>query len=352
MRLPVSIKIAAAAFCAAAALSCSSVGDPYLKTLRMDMEQLAAIDSINVDRYDLFQARNVVKADNGWLALSTTKGDYRLLFLDPATSEHFFAIRNGRGPGEIIQGSSFHGSGDAAMYYDVNNAVCIRIDLCRTVENKEIAADTVGVFKGASKPVYLARCGDGFVSGNLLDGEAWYSYYDRQGNVVSSVDALDFKEITEGGDFRISFLTSSKYAAAPSGTRVCVASVGSPSLSFAEVKSGLLNEYARYAIPPSGMVKGRMTAESRSAFCGLDADEDYVYAIYSGHSIADDVLPTDECRHLIVYSWDGSPVRHYRLDHNVNSVHVAGNSLYATTTYPESCVYRFELPEDLFHAGR
>lgn len=69
MRLPVSMKIAAAAFCAAAALSCSSGGDPYLKTLQMDMERLEAVDSINVDRYDLFQARSVVKADNGWLAL-------------------------------------------------------------------------------------------------------------------------------------------------------------------------------------------------------------------------------------------------------------------------------------------
>ena len=60
-----------------------------------------------------------------------------------------------------------------------------------------------------------------------------------------------------------------------------------------------------------------------SAFHGIDADDENVYVIYSGHKIRNDVLPSNECRHFIVYD---------------------GDTLWCASEYPESCVYRFELP--------
>lgn len=321
--------------------SCSSERDPYLRSLKLNAEPLTAVDSLNIDQFNLFQVRDVVKLDGDWLLMSSTGGDYKLLFLNTATSEHFFAIRKGRGPGEMIGGSSLHECGGRAIFYDRPKSVCIRINAKETIKSQSVVTDTISLFYGPSMPTdFMTTCGEnGFISGNVLDDNVWYSYYDRTGNVISSVKALDFEEISKSRDHKISFLASCKYVSSPDGSRVCVASVGSPSLSFAEVSSGNLSEYKRLAVPPA---KGN-ASETISAFVGIAADDDYVYLTYSGHKIRNDVLPSEESNHLIVYDWNGNPVKHYLLNRNVNSIHVDGKYIWASSTYPESCVYRFVL---------
>lgn len=337
--------ICIAAIMAVMLLSCSSEKDAYLRSLKLDAEPLMVVDSINIDQYNLFQVSDVVKIDDDWLLMSTITGDYKLLFLNIFTSEHFFAIRKGRGPGEMIGGNSLHECGGNALFYDSNSATCIRIDGRRTIEGRSLVVDTIGLFKdGPSKPIYMTSCGNGgFVSGNFADENIWYSYYDSTGRIHSSVAALDFEELSDEKDAIVSFSLSSKYASSPDGTKVCVVSVASPSLSFSHVSSGTLIEYKRWAVPPVGMVAGHITPEHTSTFSGIDADGKYVYLAYSGHKLRDDILPTEECNHLIVYDWDGNPVKRYYLNRNVSSIHVDGKDLWAVSTYPESCVYRFVL---------
>lgn len=326
-------------------MSCSSEKDAYLRSLCLEVEPLSAVDSVNIGQYDMFQVRNVVAIDDEWILMSAIKGEYRLLFLSTKTSDHFFAIKSGRGPGEMINGNSLHKFGDDACFYDSNNATCIKIRLEETVRTHRLAADTIGLFKsGPSKPIYMTTCGqNGFISGNLIDENVWYSYYDATGRIYSSVDALGFKEISGDRDAKFSFSLSSKYASCPDGTKVCVASVASPSLSFSDVRSGSLTEYRRLSMPPVGMVAGHVTPEHTSTFMGIDADDSYVYLVYSGHRLRNDDLPTEECNHLVIYDWDGNPVKHYYLNRNVSSIHIDGNNLWAASTYPESCVYRFVL---------
>lgn len=334
------------AICAVVMLSCSSEKDAYLRSLGLEVEYLSAVDSVNIEQYDMSQVRNVVVIDDEWILMSTIKGGHKLLFLNMKTSDHFFAIKGGRGPGEMINGNSLHKFGEDACFYDSNNATCIKIRLEETVRNHRLTADTIGLFKyGPSKPIYMTTCGkNGFISGNLIDENVWYSYYDSTGRIYSSVEALDFDEISGDRDAKLSFSLSSKYVSCPNGTKVCVASVASPSLSFSTVEAGCLAEYKRWPMPPVGMVVGHVTPEHTSTFMGIDADDNYVYLAYSGHRLRNDVLPTEECNHLIVYDWDGYPVKHYYLNRNVSSIHIDGNNLWAASTYPESCVYRFVNP--------
>ncbi len=337
--------LAIAVIIAAMVGSCQTEQDKYLCTLKMESVPLEYIDSINVDQFNLFQARDIVSFGDGWIALSSVEGDKKLLFLNTETMEHFFAIRKGRGPGEMINGSSLHKYKDGAAFYDSGNATCIKVELKNISDEPQIIIDTIGIFKaGPSKPVYMTSCGtDGFISGNLLDDKVWYSYYDNMGHIISNVKALEIDEFPTGGDNTISQMISSVYASKPDGTRVCVANVICPSLSFSKVESGKLYEYKRHSNAPSGIHNGRLTVESKSAFNSIDADDKHVYILYSGHKISGDVLPVNECEHLIVYDWDGNPVKHYQLNRNVCSVHIDGQSLWCTSTYPESCVYRFKI---------
>ncbi len=331
------------------ACSVNKERDLYLKSLDVETEILSYADSFNIEQYDMFQVGNVVKADDDWLILSSSKGDYNLLFLNLAVPEHFFVIRRGRGPGEMIQGGSLHKYVGAVFYYNVNNATCIRIDCVETHKKQSLVADTVGIFnQGASRPVYMASCGsEFFISGNMTDYNAWYSCYDSTGRVLSSVPSLNCDGIPRRDKMRLfSLMLSSKYVSKPDGTKVCVANVATASLSFSELHSGKLTEYKRYEYDASGNGV-YFGPDAISAFHGMDADDENVYVIYSGHKMKNDVLPANECRHLIVYDWNGNPVKHYLLNRNVSSVHIDGGSVWCASTYPESCVYRFEIQRDI-----
>jgi len=326
-----------------ATVSCNSSGkDKYLKTLRMKTESIVPIDSIDIEQFEAYQPDNILKIDDNWLLLSSTKGDYNLLFLNTETSERFFAIRRGRGPGEIVYGVSLHKYGNNnAIYYDYNNGICISLDLQKTINDRHPVLDTVGIFKeSTARPLYLCFCNKaGFFSGNTTDKNIWYSLYDDAGDILSNVNALHYKELSKNRDFRVSIMLSSKYVAKPDGTKVCVANVASPSLSFSNVNSGIMTEYKRYEIAPPEIDLKR----NRTAFCGIDADDSFVYLLYSGHKIVGDTLPSHECNHLIVYNWNGCPVKHYRLSRNISSIHVEGNCLTGSSDYPECKVYKYVL---------
>jgi len=324
------------------AVSCVSSHDPYLRTLRhLKTEIIEPVDSIDVDDYEVFHLNNVVPIDDNWLLMSSTKGDYNLMFLNTETSERFFAIRRGRGPGEIVHGNSLSKSGESAIYYDYNGGVCISINLMQTIKKRCPVLDTVGIFRDkVPKPVYIGRCGkDGFISGNVADENVWYSFFDPEGNVLSDVPALNYNELPKDRDYKLSFLLSSKYVSNPAGTKICVANVACPSLSFSNVDSGLMTEYKRYEIAPPEV--GQL--DSKEAFHGLFADEEFVYALYSGYMLRGDALPGYTCNHLIVYDWDGCPVKHYRLSRNISSIHVEGNCLTGSSDYPECKVYKYVL---------
>ncbi|MCM1502598.1 MAG: hypothetical protein NC115_08050 [Bacteroidales bacterium] len=338
-----TIATAIAIMMAMACLSCTSFDDPYLKTLRhLNVEMLEPFDSVDVDNYAVFHLDNVVPVDDEWFLMSSNKGEYNLMFLNAITSECFSAIRRGRGPGEIVQGSNLYKAGNSATYYDYNGGICVCINLAKTIEYHYPVMDTIGIFRDkVPRPVYIGMCGkDRFVSGNSADDEVWYSLFDSSGNVMSNIEAWNYKDLTKDRDRRLSWMLSSKYAANSDGTRICVANVASPTLSFASVEDGMMAEYMRYEVAPPKYG----TADMTGAFHGLFADDIYVYILYSGHKLSGDLLPSHECNHLVIYSWEGMPIRHYYLSRNISSICIDGNCLIGSSDYPECKVYKYLLP--------
>ena len=262
-------------------LSCASGGsDPYLKTLHLDREVLSVVDSVGLDDFYDFSADELLQIDDSWMLLSSQKGLYNLLFLNIESGNGIYAIRKGRGPGEMINGGNLHLRDDKALYYDMSTAVCISIDVNSFIEYKEILIDTLCNFVGKSpKPVYMTTCHGGIVSGNSADSDVWYSLYGPDGEVSSSVKALKYDELVQSPDVRASVMLSSKYASSPDGRKVCVASVASPSISFADVVDGGLVEYLRYEISPPDMERG-ISADNRTAFMDVVADGSFVYFLY------------------------------------------------------------------------
>jgi len=331
--------------------NCGTQGtrDPFLRSLDVDTSPIVATDSVTINDDISAIPIGIVCIDDDWVVLEILQHEYHLLFLDAKTGEHFFAVRKGRGPGEMAQGGSLHRVGGDGRFYDSHTNTCVSFSLADAVLRKSLTLDTLLVFNGRRRPTNLVSCGDGYVSGGHFDPDTWYCFFDSTGAVTSSVPAIWFEDVGSDRDAILSFLLSSTYNSSPDGSKVCAATIESASLSFSTNTGGRLEEYYRLALPPIGMRDGGATPDLRGGFYCLASDQCHVYALYSGNKFKGDALPMYECKHLIVYGWDGRPRRHYVLDKNINNFTLHGGRIVGISSYPSNRIIYYDLPEDLRH---
>ena len=323
--------------------------DRYLRSFPFIGKAISPVESLDIERYDIFFPRNVLKIGDCF-ALSEFNGSYNLSILNPSTGRKVELFRRGRGPGEMVNASSLHTRNNRAILYDRSSSCCVSVDILSSFNEGKPVLDTIAVFgEFASRPTRLCFTDELFISCDVLSPGSWYCSYDNSGRVLSKVQAIDF-DVLQGcdSDFVSSLHLSSVYTADPSGTRICVANVASAALSFSRLENGILSEYKRYEItPPEVSFRGQYAVNSPDAldfFHGIDSDEDYVYLLYSGRKTFNkDSIPSFECNHLLVYDWDGLPVKRFELSHNVSSIHVVGNRIYCGTSYPHAQILVYEL---------
>ena len=333
--------IAAAVILLAAVVSCTSpyADDPYLRSLKIGEQAISPVDSSDLDMYGYWQPMDVVSTCDGWFVISSVDGDYHLLFVNPGSGEHFYAIRRGRGPGEIVSGADLHKSGNAIRYYDFTRTRCIELDVRKSIAARAAVCDTVGDFSKGSRLVYLTSCGkDEFVSGCLTDENYWYALYDRQGKFLSGVEAI--AGLSKDRDRALSAMLSTQYAASPDGKHLCSANVNVPVVSFASVTGDELKENKRIQASFDGEKEGRART-AKSYFNGVAADDNHVYILYSGRRIADREVPSHECSHILVYDWQGNIKHHYFLSRPVCSISLTDDGFYAVSTWPSGKLLRF-----------
>ena len=338
--------IAAAVILLVAVVSCTSpyADDPYLRSLKIGEQVISPVDSSDLDMYGYWQPRNVVDTHGGWFVISSVEGDYHLLFVNPESGEHFYAIRRGRGPGEIVSGGSLHKFGDAVRYYDFTRTKCIELDIDKSIAARAAVCDTVGDFSKGNRLVYLTSCGkDRFVSGSLADENWWYALYDRQGKFLSGVEAI--AGLSKDRDRALSVMLSTHYASSPDGKHLCSANVNVPVVSFASVTGDELQERERIQASFDGEKKKRLET-IKSYFYGGCAVEEYVYILYSGRRIADREVPSNECSHILVYDWEGNIKHHYVLSRPVCSISLTDDGFYAVSTWPTGKLLHFETDEN------
>ena len=68
-----------------------------------------------------------------------------------------------------------------------------------------------------------------------------------------------------------------------------------------------------------------------------------LFLLYSGKAIADRSDPTYECRNLLVYDWNGNPVKRYELKNSISSIFISGDTVYGVTSVPNGAIYAYSL---------
>ena len=122
--------------------------------------------------------------------------------------------------------------------------------------------------------------------------------------------------------------------------------------SVFDINGDSLTERVRkiYYEPRLYSLEGKMIspAHDRSntqAFYSAASTEENIYLLFSGKQLGDMTDPTYECSHLLVYDWDGNPIRRYELEHPITSIHLQAGRIYGVSTFPTAAYYVYELPQ-------
>ena len=318
--------------------------DRYLLSLKLAPEYHDPIDSIDIEQFNWHMPLDIIKID-GRFVIKTDMRDYCLSMIT-SEGKPMDLIRIGRGPGEIIQCPSLQLNNDRVVCYDSTSGVLVSVDVEKSEQTGITIVDTLGIYSKASEVGCLKMTDKCYLCIPMLDGEYWYVSSDKDGNRLSGVKTIDFPEIKNMSlDMKMSFLYSSIGTVGPKGDKVCYASVASATLSFSEIKDGILTEIKRYSYNPPLLAEGgqAFSMDSCNGFESLFSNDDYVFALYSGKPISSTESPSWECNHLLVYDWAGILKKYYYLSQLVKSVWVEGDILYATTTYPEAKILIYKL---------
>lgn len=96
----------------------------------------------------------------------------------------------------------------------------------------------------------------------------------------------------------------------------------------------------------SGQEQGHLIIFKRDdtyGFSGIDADKKYVYLLYSGKNIKKEGEHAYNCPHLLVYDWNGYPIKHYKLSKPLYDFCIAGNTLYGLSRERDPMVYIYSI---------
>ena len=340
------------------AVSCSRTAgkDPLLSEFD-EVVCLEPADSVDLEKYGILMPESVdIYGD--WFVIKKTGGENNIVLLNPGTGESVGCFKTGRGPGEVINIGSVQVLGDSLYVYDVSRAETGVLDLGASIrERRQVLARTAPEsFSGGAllRPFKLYRYPGGVMVAGLFDDGTWYASFDGGGRECGKVAQIEY-DTTEGMTSveKSSFHLSSSFSVRPDGgTAVCSMSVGG-AFSIADIGPEGTVETVRkvyYAPQLSKSEGGRAVSpsyspENRRAFCGAASDERSIYLLYSGKSALDGAGPQYQCRHLLVYDWEGNPVRRYELSAELNSFCLTGTTVYGVSSYPSGWLYRYELPD-------
>lgn len=339
-------------------VSCGQVSDCDLVLDGFsEVVQIAPADSVQLETFNIIMPNRVFYYKD-WLIIVKSGTDNAVDIINPKTKEKIECFRRGRGPNEILNIGSTQLIGNRLEVFDVSQQILYSLDISATLQNKQQTVfEKSSMNEGQSKtntvrPYSVYRYGDASVVAGLFDDGTWYASIDRNGNILGSVPVENFKS-TEALSVleRSSMFTSSFFSMRPDNKKGVCSTICGGIFSIFDADSNVIRETGRKIWFEPKVTKSNVERllspkheqDDIRGFCSACSDMHYIYLLFSGKKLSNSDDPSFQCRHLLVYDWDGNPVRRYELEKDVCSIHLQGDRLFCASMHPAPRIYIYRL---------
>jgi len=269
-------------------------------------------------------------------------------------------VKKGRGPGELVDIGSFQMQGDSLFVFGPSQKKMLILDIPGSIASqRQIVLDEYQIGspdKEVSDQMIMPIClqcfkGRHYGSGMFGDGSL-YAELSKDGAFVSGIPAPTLEDHRIGSMDRAALNMDAQLSLSPDGTRIAVAYVQIAALSFGYTYPELREQWSNLFYQPKLLYPdqpGLMVSyekENLTTFQDLQAFNDSVYVLYSGKNrVGDQENNANHCSHLLMYDWNGTPLRYYELEEPIVGFWVENRMLYGVSFSPEAKLYQFNLAE-------
>jgi len=263
-------------------------------------------------------------------------------------------IEFGNGPNEALIVDNLQFQDSIVWAIDLNRRQINSYHLNQFFEEKEIKPREILKTGESFQKILVAR--DKLIANSLLHIQSRLSFYDLQGNFIANHGELPDAGI-EMTDMELYESYFCNMALNPVDESIFVTYMGTDLIEIYDANGNLKTRkhgpdrffpYKRERTITDGdeeMIQvGFVAGKSREAYFCPVAFEDEIWTLYNGKYMDPNIVNGFMCNHIIVFDWDGNPLRHYTTDIAFYGLAIdrINKVIYGVTINPEFTFVKFK----------
>jgi hypothetical protein len=309
-------------------------------------ETLVVSHRIDLEEYDIYKPGHILKKDGIYYI-----GDRDLLLaFNSYTNKVYKGISKGAGPRDIVSIGGLMLRQNDVVVFDTGNRKFSKIFF-----SENDSALYLSEYKKLTmrKRVFIpAFIGENIVGSGIFQ-TSWINYYSKEDSLLSTLPFPEFAETEHFSDIEKTIIyMSTLFAVKPDQTRVAYATQKTGVFAIAEATQDSLIETVRRCYYPVSVTHYKnqrqpiaLNADNKVGFCEIACDNNYIYALYSGRTHQETPDMHYHCNHLLVYDWQGNPVKRFYLEKALFAMGYDEKRqvIYGITYDPEGCLVEYNL---------
>ncbi len=322
--------------------------DPLFHFNESQTVNLRVARRIDLEEYGIYKPEVIRKKGSTYI-IKDNSGNFLLKALDSLTGKLYKGVHKGNGPNEVLSLSSLQLKGDDILVYDITKKKINRLLFCE--KDTAIMLEEYKALLVENRPFIIACVGEQTIGAGFFK-TSWINYYNDENELVSSLAFPDFQELNQLSEEEKALVyLSTLITVKPDNCKMACATQKAGVIAVSDCTNNELHETVRLNYFPSNVRSNNKqiayTEKSKVGFCDIGCDDNYIYLLYSGRTREEYGAKAHHCQHVLIYDWNGKPVKHLYLDKPLFSMVYdnTANKICGIGYDPEGCILEYDLDE-------
>ena len=331
-------------------IACTKQNSPFDHFKDKPVEKIYPINIVDLEEFGVLRPFNFVQIDDSMFVIQDEKAENIYNLINLSSKKVVSGVNKGQGPMDVIAPSELRYRNNEILVWDAMSK-----KMSELVFSSDTSLTIKEYFMVNTEILILYRTfllNSTFLASGRSD-EFWIAEMNKDGEIISVIDYPIRNETKDLPRTMLPTLYSTviKMSNSPDGKRIVAATGRQGILCFINRSDSGIKVYKQlqYQAPNFTMdSRGGVvyTRDNIEGFGAVDCDDNYVYATYSGRTFNSHERSVSDCEHLLVYDWDGNPVKRYILDvPTFGNIHYnkEKNCIYGLTQDPEGLLIMYQL---------
>lgn len=304
--------------------------------------------------WDILSPFGLVKRQNRWIT-GYRNSKTNLSLVDPVSGQRKDMVPRGTEPGEAVYLSSLGPHNDRTIQaLNFNEGRLLLCDPEKALQDsayrpeERILPTGVLHLTAASTDSFLIATGH-YKEGRYL----YYSFSDSSYRYLLSYP--DFPAQPDlRSEIRQTLYASSAVSIRPDGKAFACTDMRCGILDLCRIDSGRIERikeiayyYPKVRIDEKGKTPVAYSRDNKYGFADVKTTDRYVYVLYSGRNYRTDQQRMYECPYVLVFDWEGNPVKAFHLDTPLTCIYYEEkeDALYGIGYNPDPVLMRYPMSE-------